>query len=140
MNCLERKRSSEPSNQLKTIGETGCLFLLTTSTDGGLTLTTDLLLLVLEFLTELTREVLLVGLEASASKTILGFSVESIFERVIDEGKAGRLLTTESSAETEDEDSLVILDLELLSNDFLEFLLGDVSLTRMKDIEDLIKS
>jgi len=75
--------------------------------------------------------------ELVTNEAELGLVLKSILEGVVDGSEASGLLTTESDLETENEDSLIVSDLVLLSESGTDVLLGDGSQLGVENIQHL---
>ena len=73
-----------------------------------------------------------------ADQVELGLDIEGILERVVDAAETSALAATESSAEAEEEDGLVVVDLEELGDLALKLGLGDVRAVGVKNIHNLV--
>ncbi len=69
------------------------------------------------------------------NEAVLGLELLGRLQVIVDQGEAGGLSTTESSAETEAEDNLLI-DLVHLGELLAKLILGDVSASGVDDIHD----
>ena len=69
-------------------------------------------------------------------EAVLGLELLGRLQVIVDQSEASRLSTTESGAETEAEDNLLI-DLVHLGELLAELILGDVGTSRVDDIHDL---
>ena len=69
-------------------------------------------------------------------EAVLGLELLGRLQVVVDQSEAGGLSASESGAETEDEDNLLV-DLVHLGELLAELILGDVGAGRVDDIHDL---
>lgn len=87
--------------------------------------TAKLLLLVLGLLAKLGRSASLSSSKGLTNEAVLGLVIKSILKGIVDASETSGLLATECGSEAENEDGLVIVDLELLSNKGANLLLGN---------------
>lgn len=74
-----------------------------------------------------------------SSKSVFGFVLEEIVVVVVDQNETSSSATTEMGVEAESDDVLLV-SLELLGDKFGDSFLGDISLARMDDFQDLSKT
>ena len=77
--------------------------------------------------------------ETYADEAVLGLELLSNINRVIDDGEASALATTELGLQAKDVDLVGIASLELLGKDALELLLGDVGAALVQDVDNLTR-
>jgi len=75
---------------------------------------------------------------ASAAESVSRLGVESILNSVVDACETSGLATTDSGAETEDEDRLRVLNLELLSQEACDEASANSTRVGVEDVHNLI--